>query len=219
MIPTNKTWLRLLASMLLLLPVTALTACGVNHGEGIEETPVMEPTTGVHGDYTPARGPRDMSDRSSAVVRGTTGQPHDGRIWGASPEDPGAITSIVVPIEVRSVEAASIAMKEGQTVHLELFSSAGPARESIMEGLAEREGLFYLRRMPDRMSPYTEIVDPKAGRPDGEPIYQPASPEGVLITSQDGVWSVDTGESFPSASLADFYPDEQTFPEPKRPSG
>jgi len=173
-----------------------------------------EPTTGISYNYVSVAGPAELERESTVVVRGTTGVAQEGRIWGASAKDPGAQFTLVFPIDISEVEAGHLDRQVGDTAYLEMFVGGSPARERLATGLSRREGLFYLYRMPDRVEPPTEMVDAGAGRPAGQPIYQPASPEGTFIEATDGsgVWSVGTGTKYFGSSLDDFLPDRQTFP-------
>jgi len=210
---SSRAWFSLVVSAM--VASFAIAGCGGSEDKVSDSVRAGgEPSTGLHEDFQPVGGPAALEKMSSVVVEGVTGDPQEGRIWGSSAKDPGAITSIVVPIQVSKVLAGEVDPASNGTVFLELFASDGPDRASIEKGLVDRDGVFYLYRMPDRLSKYTEIVDLSAGRPSGQPLYQPASPQGTFIesSSDNGVWSVGTSEWFPSASLDDVAPDAKSFP-------
>lgn len=177
-----------------------------------------EPYAGVIGKYVAAQGPAQLMKNSTVVIRGTTGTPHEGRIWGQSREDWGASTTLIVPVTIDMVESGELAPTVSDTLYLEMEAPAEQQgyglREQFAQSMTDREGVFFLRRAPERSSVGIEIVNPDAGRPAGQPIYQSSAPEGILITERDGdgVWSVENGTSFPESSLEDFGPEQTEFP-------
>lgn len=190
-----------------------LTACGGND-QTADSFPL--PYTDSSASFVPASGPSELAKFSDLVVTGQTGTPAKGRIWGSNTEDPTATPpTVIVPIKVSSVEKGTLPEKSGGTVYLEIFTSDGPSRSSLMDGLRSRSGVFYLWKTPDPLRGDTEIIDEDAGRPLGQPMFQATSPEGMLIETGDGgqgVWSVGLATEFPQATLKSFLPSRSDFP-------
>lgn len=203
------------ASVLVVFGLVGVSGCSAE-----KEQPVQldEPYAGVSAKHVEAQGPAELAGESVVVVRGTTGTPHEGRIRGESRDDWGASVTVVVPVAIESVEAGNLAPAVKDTLYLEMEAPAEQEgydnRERFVDAMIGREGIFFLSRAPEKASRYVEIVNPDAGRPAGQPLYQATSPEGILITEQDGegVWSVETGTSFSRGSLEDFLPDRTEFP-------
>lgn len=199
----------------LALSLLALSACG---GDSQQPTKPGEPFAGMTSQYVAADGPADLAGQSSVVIRGSTATPQEGRIWGESRDDWGATTTLVVPIAVDAVEAGKLEPATGDLLYLEMEAPVEQAgrddRERFAEAMTDREGMFFLQPAPTKASRYVGIVNPDAGRPAGQPIYQASSPEGILISKQDGngVWSVGLGRDFPDSSLEDFLPNMTKFP-------
>ncbi len=203
----------MLLGALLVCSAIAASGCGEG-GSGSDSGPEIRPFTGVNSDFTPAESPRELGEQSDLVVRGETGEPQTGRIWGASPEDPGAIETLVIPIHVTNVEAGELPAGSNETVYLEVFASAGAPRQSIIEGAAEEDGLFFLTETPEVIPETTEIVDPDSGRPEGQPLYQAATPQGLLLEEESSgdIWSVGEEVAYPGVDLDSFLPTEDQFP-------
>lgn len=190
-----------------------LAACG-GDDQTADSSPL--PYTDASASFVPASGPSELAKFSDLVVTGQTGTPTKGRIWGSSIEDPTAAPpTVIVPIKVSSVEKGTLPEESDGTIYLEIFTSDGPSRSSLMDGLRSRSGIFYLWKTPDPLRGDTEIVDEDAGRPLGQPMFQATSPEGMLIETGDGgqgVWSVGVATEFPQATLKSFLPSRSEFP-------
>lgn len=196
------------------ISVSALTGCGTGNDED-SPPPSPDPVSGSAVDYEPATGPTEIarSKYTDLVVRGTAGEPAKGRIWADSPDDEfGALTSTVISISVESVEAGNLPAQSHGTVYLELQRGPGDSADWIQG----RSGIFYVSRLPDQFDPADGIhpLDPKSGRPSGQPMFQPAHPEGILVESDNaGVRSVEAGIDYPGADLDAFLPEKKRFPD------
>ncbi len=196
--------------------MVVLSGCG---GDTESATNSPAPSTGIAAKYEESEGPAELARKSAVVVRGSTRTPHEGRIRGESRNDWGAAITVVVPVTIESVEAGELAPLVDDTLYLEMNAPQEEAgredREVFKKALTDRAGIFYLTRAPEKASRYVLIVDPEAGRPAGQPLYQATSPEGILLENRDGegVWSVESGLDFPNSSLVDFLPDQVKFPQ------
>lgn len=201
---TKKVLILLLASTLF------LSACGDGTDQSAE---VEEPTSGSASSYIPVKGPSELTKHSDVVIRGSTGEAQEGRVFGTSRKDPAANFTMVFPVKIDSIEAGRLDPAVQDTVYMEMFVAGSPLRGKFAAGLSNRTGLFYLYRKPDK-SPPGEIANAEAGRPAGQPMYGPTSPEGTFIETQNGggVWSVGTSEEFEGLTLDDFGPEVVNFP-------
>lgn len=176
------------------------------------------PQTGMEGDYDQMSGPSELAKLpyTNLVVSGEAGSPNEGRVWADSPNDEfGALTTTVVPLFVDKVEQGQLPTGADGTVYLEI--QLAPGSEASFDSIEGREGIFYLNRLPDDLGPSNGIypIDAEAGRPKGQPLFQPSHPEGILVEAAGGgVWSVESAVSYPNGNLDDFLPSKQSFPRP-----
>lgn len=191
----------------------AVPGCGGDPDSSLVNGP--RPLVGTLSDFTPAANPSELADRSDLVVTGRAGDPGPGRYWGPAVDSPETMRSIVVPIHVSEVESGGLPPDSDGTVYLEMLVSVGTARNSINEGLEGREGIFYVNQIPDAIPETTQIVDPEAGRPAGQHLFQEVTPQGLIVESNDGedLWSIGDGTTFQGASIDDVTPDSEAFPE------
>lgn len=194
---------------------TFTAACGGGGDQGRGQ-PVATPITGSspESDYDPVSGPAEISRSklTDLVVRGTVDQPAEGRVWADSPDDEfGALTSTVLPISVESVEQGVAPKQSHGTVYLELQRGPGDS----LDWVRGKEGVFYLSKLPDEFDPADGIhpLNPELGRPSGQPMYQPAHPQGILVQPEaDDVVSLESGTVYPETNLNDFLPGRARFP-------
>lgn len=158
-------------------------------------------------DYNEEASPEDMAEHSDSIVEGRIVALNEGRSYGSAIGAIDTITRVSATINVTRTLKGPAA----STVYLELDASSVQLEEMRATLPTSTTGIFYLT---DRSSPSvsTEILNPNAGRPQGQPIYVLASPQGGVLP--DGQSSVEfmTGTEYPDTSITDFTPSQTEFP-------
>ncbi|WP_162907921.1 hypothetical protein [Allorhizocola rhizosphaerae] len=189
----------------------AAAGCGSDRDSGSTAADFASLFKGYGADYTHVDTPAALADESALVVEGRIGKIEKGRTIGAAVDEPGASPTVVVAVTVtRTHRGALPAQAEGK-VYVELSAPRG-----LNIGRYERAApkhstvLFYLAPAPPAID--FPVVDPDAGRPAGQPLYQPVSPQGFLIEDNRKVLQILMFTEFEGASLGDFTPDSPRFP-------
>lgn len=161
---------------------------------------------GYSEDYDPAATPRELQERSALVVRGTLSEFIQGReiapMEGSS--EVGHNITMVISVE------ESLFGRASKTVYVEMPSPGNVPASKYDRPSSPFPVLLYLAPADQTW----DILDPTAGRPPGQPLYRPTTPQGFMAGSEAGALRVLDFEEFQGASLEDFYPDRPTFPEP-----
>ncbi|WP_108492351.1 hypothetical protein [Promicromonospora sp. AC04] len=165
---------------------------------------------GYSQDYEPVATPAELASQSTLVVEGEISTVTDGRTWGSATDDPGANQSVVLNVAISEIHVGSAPEGSGDTVYVEVPSPGNVAFDAYASALPDGlTGVFYL--IPAAMDT-TDILDPDAGRPAGQPLFQMASPQGLVLGSSDGVLQLIEGDEYPEADLRDFIPESERFP-------
>lgn len=206
------------------LLVAVLAGCGSDAGTG------SDGATGAQGgggsvdgfaklfadhyvDYDHVGTPADLAARSELVVQGRIVRIDEGRTFGASATDPVASTSVVLVLAVEQVLAGSA--PAGGDVYVELPAPGQVTAEVFDRSVPKASGaMLYLA--PAATVADTAIVDPDAGRPAGQPLYQPVNPQGFVIDAGTAAVQILAGVEFPGAELRDFVPAATPFPTARR---
>jgi hypothetical protein len=148
-------------------------------------------SSGTAPTTTPCRAPRRWpSSRPWWYRADWTGSPRAGRA-----------------LHGRLPAAAAAAGK----VYLELPAPGGPEADAFDVPAPKGAGaVLYLAPAPTRAN--MPIVDEAAGRPAGQPLFQPANPQGFVIEDAGDVLQVIEHIQFRGAKLADFTPSASRFP-------
>jgi hypothetical protein len=166
---------------------------------------------GYGADYTHVETPAALADESALVVEGRIDKIEKGRTIGAAVDALGASPTVVVAVNVTRTHHGALPDRAGGKVYVELSAPRG-MDIGRYERAAPKQStvLFYLAPAP----PATDfpVVDPDAGRPAGQPLYQPASPQGFLIAGDKKVLQILMYTEFNGASLGDFTPGSPRFP-------
>ena len=210
---------RLLALLILVAAAAAgLAGCGSDAGTAARPASASAPSAAgfaalfnsYRGDYDQLDSPAALADRSTLVVQGRIDRIDQGRTFGTSATDPVARFSVVLVLNVDRVLHGTLA-GDNDKVYVEL-----PAPRAIKADLFDRSApktsatVLYL--LPAATKANTAIVDPNAGRPAGQPLYQPINPQGFFIESDEAVVQVMERIEFPGTSLRDFVPAAKRFP-------
>lgn len=165
---------------------------------------------GYHADYEQAESPAALADRSDLVVRGTIVSIDPGRTQIVDAAAGLEEKSIVAKLRVDEVLAGSLDEGNNGFVYLELpnIGSIDPATYDASLPLGA-ETLIYA--VPSRPGDPT-LDDPNAGRPAGQPMLAPVSPQGFWMESSDGSIEVLEGDSS-SDPIEGAAPSSDSFPQ------
>ncbi len=166
-------------------------------------------------DYEPAASLRALAGSSDVVVRAKVARFQPGRtevVIGS--QEPLGTSSVMV---LTGVEVADGALSgDGEEVFVELPRAPLQSPETLPSAFpACTDVVLYLQEASDGAGSEdvdTRVTDPQAGRPRGEPLYIPVSPEGFAVQSPHPttvVWPL-LGEG--SGSLLDVLPDGDLLP-------
>jgi hypothetical protein len=164
-------------------------------------------------DYDHVDTPSDLAARSTLVVQGRIVQIDKGRTFGTSATDPVASSSIVLVFAVTQVLNGDT--PAGGKVYVELLPP-GQNKAEVFDRSAPKSSDAVLYLSPAATAADTAIVDPDAGRPAGQPLYQPVNPQGFVIEADTAAVQILAGVEFPGASLRDFVPTATSFPKAQR---
>lgn len=180
----------------------ALSGCSLGASTDAEELADLL-RGGWSADYEPAESPQDLASRSTLVVEGNLAGFIEGREVGRGPGMARTITMVV------DVDSAFLG-NAPETVYVEL-PSPGNARAAEYDSPSEPFPVLLYLIPADRSE---DIVDADAGRPAGEPLYRPTTPQGFIAGTESGVVQILEFEQFNGASLEEFYPQSPVYPEP-----
>jgi hypothetical protein len=208
MLRGNRTLACLLLAILLL---GGAVACGSDTDSGRSVDAFAKLFKGYGADYTHVDTPAALADQSEIVVEGHIAKIAKGRTIGAAVTDPGASPTVVIAVTVARVHRGTLPDGANGTVYVE--ASAPRGRDLAMyDRAAPKQSPVLLFLTPAPPATDFPVVDPDAGRPAGQPLYQPVSPQGFLIEADRKVLQILMFTKFEGASLADCRPDSPQFP-------
>lgn len=165
---------------------------------------------GLQVDYEPLSTPEEAAAIADLVARGTLVSVVQGRDLIVEADNPSVdVRSIVVGVRLDEVYAGSLGKEGDGIAYIQLpkspLSSIGDYREALPTGT---EAALYLTLLPQEDPLYR---DDEAGRPKGQRIWVPISPQGLVLA--DGAQSVEllSGIRF-DESLDAFLPPSPSFP-------
>jgi hypothetical protein len=209
------------------LLLTGLAGCGSDAGTSSDgDTRAQVSVGSVDGfadlfadhraDYDHIDTPAALADRSTLVVQGRIVRIDEGRNFGTSATDPVASSRIVLVFAVTQVlHGDALADTAGGKVYVEL-PAPGQVAAEVFDRSAPKASDAVLYLAPAATAADTAIVDPDAGRPAGQPLYQPTNPQGLVIEDGTAVVQILAGVEFPDASLRNFHPTPHPFPKAQR---
>ncbi|WP_091766432.1 hypothetical protein [Blastococcus aurantiacus] len=156
----------------------------------------------ISTDYNPMPSPQALAEYSQLVVTG--------RITGVIPgRDVGGLRTVtfVVRVDDEVTEAAKPAV-----VHVEMDIPFNlPANEVARHVPRDMQVAYFLVEAPT--ADEIPIVDERAGRPPGMPLYIPVSPQGFWIGEPGRVLQpLEHGQAFPDSDIQDVLPPSKRFP-------
>ncbi|MEX0864495.1 MAG: hypothetical protein WD269_06415 [Acidimicrobiia bacterium] len=160
-------------------------------------------------DYEPTTGPAELAGLADLVVRGRIVGAEPGQLYAPLPDEPPAIATTVVAVEVIEVLAGDKGLIHENRVYmevahpafyLEMDSDQDLPTDSLGEPVTpplepydtaafaatvpRMEGVFFLDDITSE--PYWEtVIDKGAGRPSGVPLTA-AYVEGFILVTSDG---------------------------------
>ena len=186
--------------MCALLLVGCATTASIPPTEPQTEVPYSANDTvaafrGLTYDYDPLRSPDELAKLSKIVVSGIVAQVQAGRTtkFPGNDEAKGS-TSIVLVLANAKVITGELDAGGDGIVYIELPNPGRPDSAYYNKAFPTGASVAaYLVPAPDGLP--TEgidvaIEDPNAGRPQGQPLYLPANPQGLAIQfgAEDIVW-------------------------------
>ncbi|WP_458112738.1 hypothetical protein M1D88_00810 [Arthrobacter sp. R1-13] len=143
---------------------------------------------GLSYDYDPLRSPEALAALSQVIVQGTVEGVRDGRT-----SNTGTV-SVVLIVNTGSVVKGELPPGNDGNVYLELRGSGSPDPSYYTKALPNGAAVVaYLVPAWDgtpKEGTDVRIENPQAGRPDGQALYLPAGPQGLVLQvgEQDVVW-------------------------------
>ena len=143
--------------------------------------------TGLSYDYDPLRSPEALAALSQVVVQGTVEKVRDGRTGTGT-------DSVVLIINTGTVVKGELPPGHDGKIYLELPGSGSPDpsyyAKAFPRGAAVVAYLVPAWGGTPGEGTDARIDNPKAGRPDGQALYLPAGPQGLVLQvgDHDVVW-------------------------------
>lgn len=167
---------------------------------------------GAPAGYVAAKSPAELAAWSEVVVDGTIERFQDGRIWGETRES--AAYTVVMVVKVTNVYKGSLPRGSNGRVYVE-FLSGGRVRADAYDKAAPRDANVLLYLIPDwKETPGNPpLLNPTAGRPKGQPLWDLTTPQGFFLATPSGaVLQARDFASYPDASIGQFLPDNEQWP-------
>jgi hypothetical protein len=215
-----------LAALALLAGLTVLVGCGEpQRSEAQRSEPASARTDAVvefaalfgsySADFDHLSTPAELTARSALVVQGKIARFDRGRTFGTSSADPVARRTVVMVLSVDRVLHGTLPVASRGSVYVELPAPGGLPLDAFQRTAPRSsDAVLYLRTAATRAD--TALVDPDAGRPAGQPLYQPANPQGFVIEAGGKVVQILEFTEFTGARLRDFVPAAPRFPQGAR---
>ena len=160
------------------LSVIVASLAGCSSPEDPAAAGVSEAFRGQVADFDVYDRPEDLARIADAVVVGHVVGVADGRYRADSLDDPSGFRAQVLTIEVDQTYESD---HPADRVYVEVTPSVNDTQDSLDAVMPKRDPMvFYLSDISDASG----IADPSAGRPDGQPMYTPVSPQGWIIYDQ-----------------------------------
>ena len=150
---------------------------------------------GLSYDYSPVGSPNELAKLSKVVVSGTVAKVQVGRTekFPGNDEAKGS-TSIVLVLANAKAAAGELDAGDDGTIYIEIPDPGHPDDDYYNKAFPVGASVVaYLLRAPEGLpieGSDVAIEDPNAGRPQGQPLYMTANPQGLAIQfgAEDIVW-------------------------------
>lgn len=211
-----------------LIGVSLAALLGACAPEGTTAAPIDEPTAATPGfpihpdpmafsklfsshaaDYEVMKAPADLRAHSDLVLSGEIIGLTDGRRLLV--DDNEDLTEATIVVQVKPDDIISGSLPEGYdgSIYVELMTGHQSVEDYAEVYPRNAQVALYLER--SRPGDPT-LEDASAGRPDGQPIWQPVSPQGFIIAADAGSVVV-LEQTFFSEPLSQFLPPSERFPD------
>lgn len=187
---------RLAAALGSALLATVLSGCAVD--DSVPPYSVQDSVdvfAGVEYDYDPLETTTALAEQSLLVVVGTIDRVQEGRIQ-IVPANTSASEISTIVLVLRDARAVSGSLDERNDgfVYVELPNPGGQESEAYQDGLRAGSRIVAYLVGAAGGEPLdgidTAILDPDAGRPDGQRLYLPAGPQALILQHEkdEVVW-------------------------------
>lgn len=221
---------RAIASVLCLLPLaTGVVGCAQGSSASAPSTETVPASAdsysaddalrlfeSTHFDYNVVDSTAALAEASTLVITGTLNDVRDGRTETVVGTDDVISTTIILELSDVSPLAGEQESSSDGHVYIEMQRPGPYSVQEIARALPTgAQVIGYLSPGPEgglaAEETDTEIRDPDAGRPDGQPLYVFASPQGfaLQVGDHDVVWPLLGATT--RGDIAIFAPSESTM--------
>jgi hypothetical protein len=165
---------------------------------------------GYFADYPVVTEPKELAAQSAIVVSGTISRIVEGRTQVIDDVSGFTDVSIVAEVEVSKAHHGALPKDSGGTVYVEL-PRIGETSATDYDVALPDDNAAVLYLVESRPGDET-IENPQAGRPLGQPILAPTTPQGFWMATPEGSVLVLEGE-LSTDSLNEALPGSDEFPE------
>ena len=131
------------------------------------------------GNYDAARSVSALANRSERIAVGTIAALREGR-----PLE-GEAATVVLELEVSEV----LKGEPAERLYVELYNGLVFDAPNVPDPLPDDRLLLFLVPDPKTLisAPDEAVIDNIAGLPDGEPLYSPTTPQGLMVELPSGL--------------------------------
>lgn len=159
------------------------------------EDDTLRAFNGLSYDYDPVDSPDELAKSSELIISGTVTGVREGRTTYAPKNDKyRGPTSIVLTVNGAQAVQGKLPSGSDGNIYIELLNPGRKAPAAYDKAFPSGSSVVaYLDPAGDgepREGVDVAINDPRAGRPDGQALYLPASPQGLSLQvgDHDVVW-------------------------------
>jgi len=167
---------------------------------------------GYSAEYDNVDEPIRLARMSAVVVRGSIDAVRPGPVYPQFPGDPQGARSVVLAVRVRAVLHGTLPDPGHRSVYVQLPAPGGTAAE-VFDRHAPKEATVVLYLVPSREGGAL-VTNPDAGRPAGQRLVEPTTPQGFVVEAPGGVVEPTGHRTFPAAAIDAFVPSAAVFPSP-----
>ena len=210
-----------------LLVALALSACSSpaapsspSSSAGIDSdqaTAIAELFSSASSDYIAAATPAELGSKSDVVIKGTILRVQEGRVDGDPADQITDAKSIVVVISKPKIISGELPAGSDGLVYVELQSPFNQSAADYERGLPKNtKVVVYLVAASDGTDTFSQLQDPAAGRPAGQPLYMPYNPQSfaVELIDKSGVTWIGEPTQAQKVKLDDTLPSGTVIPTP-----
>lgn len=193
----------------------SVPACGRGAGAGGDVEAFVRLFDGYSAEYVPVGTPAELAGMSRLVVSGSITAIHPGPAYPQYEKDPNGLRTVVMAVAVDEVLHGSLPDPGHRSVYVQLLPPGGVAAE-VFDRHAPKSATVVLYLVPSREGGPL-VTDAEAGRPAGQPLLEPTTPQGFLVEAPGGVVEPTGHRSFIRVGIERFLPSAGPFPSPAPP--